>query len=465
MARALEITLSRGGKEIVELNDQILRVDARGGASYRLIDPANPEARFEAIIRRVGDDLQIDVLGSNGDLVLVDYFFVCELDFRGCSIELDTIGGAPGETLTPDNLNATVLSDGSSLLWTTPPVAAAASAAATTSTPAASVEPVSLTDSAPFPWKMIGALGGGVLAVGALAGGGSGGGSGDESATGSDSSGSGVLVGRSVAISEAVSNVSTPVDGDGNPLTAPGVSIAPGSVASGGQTNDTSPQLNGTIDQALTADQQILVYRNGVQIGQATVTGTNWTFTDSDVPAGEQTYAVRLVDSAGSRSPLSADYVLQVDGTAPDRPTLDPVTGDNQISAAEQGAAVTVTGQAEAGSVVTARWGQTSETTTADNSGRFVLQFSPEDLPDASVPSILLTATDSFGNVSATTEQAVEFTDRFGITISAVVDDQQALTGEFGSGSSGKPSETSLRLRWVSPFTAWHLACWPRRRA
>lgn len=435
MARALEITFSRGGKEIVELTDEVVRIDAKGGASYRLIDPANPQATFEAIIRKIGDDLQIDVLGSNADIVLADYFFVCELDYRGCSIELDSIGGAQGETLTPDNLNTTALSDGSVLLWTTPPTASLAGATkAAEADPAATsvADSASLQESGPLPWKMIGAVGGGVLAIGALAGGG---GSGEDSAVGSDRSGSGTLASRAVSIDTASSDVAAPVDGDGNPTTGAGVSIAPGTVASGGQTNDTSPQLAGTLDQALTTGQQVLVYRNGVEVGTAAVDGESWTFTDNGVSSGQQAYAVRIADSDGNRSPLSDDYVLQVDGTAPDKPVLDPVTGDNQISAEEEAAGVAVIGRAEAGSVVTAQWGQASEQAITDDDGRFVLQFSAEDLPGPNVESISVIATDSFGNASAGTEQAVEFTSGVGIAITAVVDDREAQTGEFGSGS------------------------------
>lgn len=428
MARALQISLPRGGEEIVPLVDDVVRLDAMAGASYRLIDPENPQLSFEAIIRRIGDDLQIDVLDSPADIVLVDYFFICELDFRGCAIELDSFGGPPGETLTPDNIVSTQLSDGSVLLWTTPP-AGPVQIATKTALDAAS-EPVGLEsgNGAMFSWKSVAAVGGGLALLGAAGGGGGGGESG---AVGSDNTGSGALAERSLTISQAQSNAPAPVD-TGN---GAGAGIGPGQIASGGQTNDLSPTLSGTIDQALTAGQQVIVYRDGAQIGQATVNALNWTFTDSGVLTGEHRYSVQLLDADGNQSPLSNEYVLQVDGTAPVVPIINAVSGDNEINAEEAFAGVSVTGFAEAGATVTARWGSSTVSSVADGAGRFELRFEPSEVPGPDVESISVTATDSFGNVSETAEQLVTVGFGIAVTVTGVIDDQPGQTGQFESGS------------------------------
>ena len=49
-----------------------------------------------------------------------------------------------------------------------------------------------------------------------------------------------------------------------------------GTIINGGHTNDTTPVLNGTLNVALLAGEAVSILRDGVAIGQATVTTTNW---------------------------------------------------------------------------------------------------------------------------------------------------------------------------------------------
>ncbi len=404
MAQALQVTRPTGEEQIIPISDGVLRVDAFGGASYRLIDTLNPDQKQDAIIRRVGDDLLIDVLAGNGDVLLVDYFFICELDYRGCAIELESIGGAPGELLTPGNADATQLADGSALLWTTPPTI-------TGLRPVASAPEVASTDDAArddsgggFSWPLLAAGLGGLAVAGAAAGGGGGG---DDSAVSPDSAGSGALAQRTASIATASSDAPAPVDADGNPGTDGGVTIGPGALAPGAQTNDSSPSLSGTMDMALAAGERLAVYRNGNFVGDAQVDGTTWSFTDQDVPSGRQSYTVRLLDSDGGRSPLSDPYVLEVDGTAPTAPVLAPIAGDNVLDVDELAAGLEVSGSAEANALVTASWGDVSASGRAGADGRFTLVFATDELPSGAVDTIEVTATDSFGNTSEATTQAI----------------------------------------------------------
>jgi len=308
MAIAVKITSPQGVEEFIPLVQGTLSLDAIAGASYRLIDTESPETSFEAIIRRLDDDLLIDVLGADTDVLLVDYFFICELDFRGCAIELDSIGGPQGEVLTPDNSSTTELSDGSTLLWATPPDSVGVGQMAETQAQAPVVQEVperlELSDQSALPWTTIGLSGGGVLALAALASGG-GGNDGPKPEVGSDRAGSGTLATRSVSLDQIESDAPAPVDSDGNSLTGPGIEISPGPIAAGGQTNDNSPTLTGALDAELLAGQRVELYRDGQPIGQAEVDGLNWRFTDTNVPAGQRAYAARIMDDEGNQSRLT----------------------------------------------------------------------------------------------------------------------------------------------------------------
>lgn len=319
MAIAVKITSPQGAEEIVPLAQGVVSLDAVAGASYRLVDTESREVGFEAIIRRLGDDLVIDVLGTDADVRLVDYFFVCELDYRGCSIELDSIGGPPGEVLTPDNTGTTQLSDGSVLLWATPPASAGVNTA--DQSPSQEAAPVAeaserlvLSEGSSLPWGTIGLAGGGILALAALAGGGGDSANEENSAVGSDGSD-------------------------------------------------------------------------------------------------------------------------KTDTTAPDAPTIDAVTGDDLVSAAEAAAGVAITGTAEAGATVTAQWGESRQSGQADSEGRFVLVFAPDSVPSAGVQSLTVSATDSSGNISETAVADVRISSGSGISITGVIDDVAENEGQFGNGA------------------------------
>jgi hypothetical protein len=95
-----------------------------------------------------------------------------------------------------------------------------------------------------------------------------------------------------------------------------------GNVANGGATNDTSPQVQGTVSAALGAGERLEVLRNGVVVGAATVTGLSWTYADNGVSDGLQTYTVRVADAGGNLGALSASYAINVDSVAPTGTTI-----------------------------------------------------------------------------------------------------------------------------------------------
>jgi len=87
-----------------------------------------------------------------------------------------------------------------------------------------------------------------------------------------------------------------------------------GPVASGATTDDTSPQLRGAITASLAADEKMMLYRDGVQLGQATVTGLQWSYQDGNVANGAHAWQARVTDLAGNLGTASSDFSLSIQG-------------------------------------------------------------------------------------------------------------------------------------------------------
>jgi uncharacterized Zn ribbon protein len=110
-----------------------------------------------------------------------------------------------------------------------------------------------------------------------------------------------------------------------------------GVVANNGHTNDTTPQLQGTLSQALVAGQSLRVLRDGVDVGSATTNGTTWTFQDGGLQDGQRySYTVRVEDAANNPGPSSNSYAINIDTSAPTQTVeitnlidnVDPVSGE-----------------------------------------------------------------------------------------------------------------------------------------
>ncbi|WP_216857707.1 Ig-like domain-containing protein, partial [Burkholderia sp. S171] len=71
-------------------------------------------------------------------------------------------------------------------------------------------------------------------------------------------------------------------------------------IPAGGSTKDTSPVVHGTVSSSLLAGETLAVYRDGVKIGTATMSGTSWTFNDSNVGVGSHSYYAQVQNSAGN---------------------------------------------------------------------------------------------------------------------------------------------------------------------
>ncbi|WP_368419150.1 S8 family serine peptidase [Rhodovarius sp.] len=87
-----------------------------------------------------------------------------------------------------------------------------------------------------------------------------------------------------------------------------------GIILVGGTTDDTKPTLQGTISAALSADETLVVYHSGVKAGVAKVTGTNWTFTETDsLVAASWSFTARVESTFGTTGNYSASYDFIID--------------------------------------------------------------------------------------------------------------------------------------------------------
>ena len=83
-------------------------------------------------------------------------------------------------------------------------------------------------------------------------------------------------------------------------------------VASGTSTDDTTPTLAGTISAALTGSQVLAIYDGATKLGNATVSGTAWSYTPT-VGAGAHSFTARVESTSnGNVGTSSAAYTTNV---------------------------------------------------------------------------------------------------------------------------------------------------------
>lgn len=97
----------------------------------------------------------------------------------------------------------------------------------------------------------------------------------------------------------------------GGAFTTNGVAIAASSLTPAKQ-----HELRGTLSTALSAGQSLSVQRNGVDIGVAVVSGSNWTFSVGNAPDGSNSYRTRVTAGTGFGA-YSNVLAFTVDATPP----------------------------------------------------------------------------------------------------------------------------------------------------
>lgn len=270
-----------------------------------------------------------------------------------------------------------------------------------------------------------------------------------------------------VTATDVVGNVSTPsaaydihID-----VTAPAIpvisgvmdNVSPvqGVVGNGGYSNDPTPTLTGTAE----INSTIALYDNGVFVTTlAADTAGNWNYTPSALTDGSShSYTVTATDAAGNLSGYSSAYDVHIDTSVPAVPAIlsitdnvDPVQGVVANGGYSNDSTPTLSGAAEAGSVVTLYDNAVSvATVSADAAGHWT--YTPTALADGSTHSYTVTATDAAGNVSgysAAYDVHIDVTAPVIPAIVTVTDNVNPLSGSVANG--GFTNDTTPTLNGVA---------------
>ncbi|VDZ75424.1 adhesin for cattle intestine colonization [Atlantibacter hermannii] len=174
-------------------------------------------------------------------------------------------------------------------------------------------------------------------------------------------------------------------------------------LADGASTKDNTPTLSGEAE----AGSTVVIYDNGVEIGSVTADADgNWSFTpETALDDGEHTFTVNVTDPAGNTSPSTSAGTITIDTTAPAAASEVTLSGDDQPladGASTQDSTPTVSGEAEAGSIVVIYDnGVEIGSVTADADGSW--SFTPETALDDGEHTFTVNVTDPAGNTSPLT--------------------------------------------------------------
>jgi VCBS repeat-containing protein len=112
-----------------------------------------------------------------------------------------------------------------------------------------------------------------------------------------------------------------------------GFKSAAGTLVNNSTTTDTTPTLNGTLGFALGTGDAVAVYEGTSFLGNATVTGTSWTFAVPTTSVGSHTYTAKIVNG-GTAQASSSTFVVNVAST----PLVLDLNGDGvQTVGVDQG--------------------------------------------------------------------------------------------------------------------------------
>ncbi|MBK0098620.1 Ig-like domain repeat protein [Erwinia sp. S63] len=207
-------------------------------------------------------------------------------------------------------------------------------------------------------------------------------------------------------------------------------------IASGGATNDTTPELTGTAE----AGSIVKVYDGTALLGSV-VTNSNgsWSYTTDTLPQGLHNLSVTVSDAAGNTSANSPVIAITVDNVAPGQATGLTLANNNSgtdVPIANNGttndSTPVLSGTAEANSTIIISDGQTVlGTATAGANGAW--SFSP-------------TLTDGTHNLSVVVQDAAGNTSPVSSTVTVTVDTiapsavtELTLTNNNGGGSVNIP--------------------------
>lgn len=214
--------------------------------------------------------------------------------------------------------------------------------------------------------------------------------------------------------------VVTPPTGQGDPvdldgptfvidLTPPAVEITEGT-ESVGHIENAEDHVDGVTIGGIGEPGATLVVTVNEIIHQTVIdTDGKWsvTFTPAELPGGEYSTGVTVVatDPLGNTTTITDTVVID---TIPHPVTIDSVTDDNTVNAAEAGAGFAITGTSAAGAVITVTVASQTITTTTETSGSWTVTYPAGALPPGEYEATITASTvDTAGNASSTTHVMV----------------------------------------------------------
>jgi len=235
--------------------------------------------------------------------------------------------------------------------------------------------------------------------------------------------------------------------------------VAPqeGQIGSGGHTNDTTPTLSGTGE----ADSIIHIYDNGVEIGSVLADSEGkWSFTpDPALVEGAHEFTVTAEDAAGNISTPSLPFPIIVDITVPGKPGvgsggIDDVQDNVGLDQGSIGngdstddtTPTIIGGGAQPGDIVTII-DNSVEIGTALVGDDGSWEFTPDPELVEGSHEIVVVITDPAGNESEPSDPytiIIDTTAPIAPTLTSVVDDQGAVTGNLTPGDTTDDARPDL---------------------
>ncbi len=238
----------------------------------------------------------------------------------------------------------------------------------------------------------------------------------------------------------------------------PGVTLNP--VASDDIINAAESGVAQTISGSSTAEagQTVTVTLNGVTYTGTVQADGSWSVSVptadlSNLTASQYTVSASVSDKAGN--PATATHGLAVDLTVPVL-TINTVSGDDIINAAEHGQALVISGSStggEAGDVITVTLNSKTYTTTLDASGNWSVGVPLSDVTalGSGPQTITATITDAAGNSDDASRTVTVNLTAPTIGINTIADDDVINATEKGAdlqitGTSNQPAGTTITV-------------------
>ena len=217
-----------------------------------------------------------------------------------------------------------------------------------------------------------------------------------------------------------------------------------GNLVSGGVTDDTSLALSGTITGVMGVGEVVAVYDGATKLGNAVVSGTTWTYTDSTLANTDAvSYTVVVENAAGDQGVMSSAFTTTIDTAAPAAPAINAVATNDIVNDAEALAGFNITGTGEVGATVTLSFtsGATlagGNTAVVDGSGNWTIAVADADVTAFAEGGETITAsqTDAAGNTSTNATRAITVDTGIpaapainAVATNDIVNDAEALAG------------------------------------